>query len=170
MGSRPNGCLRRRGPRHANRRRGSNATLPKRDRWTRRQRVGRRYGGGAQDRRAKNPGSCSGLRSHWNGRRCRRADARKCDDSTRARWFDGARDRRIAAKRHMGSLLVRAPNSVPEMASRSRISLAGTMSAPMASTMCCAPRAAYRGSPPSVASGSPRRSSRLRDADVVAIP
>jgi hypothetical protein len=34
------------------------------------------------------------------------ADSRKCDDFARARWFDGARDRRIAVDRHMGPILV----------------------------------------------------------------
>jgi hypothetical protein len=34
------------------------------------------------------------------------ANARKCDDFACARWFHGARDRRIAVERHMGSVLV----------------------------------------------------------------
>jgi hypothetical protein len=40
-------------------------------------------------------------------------------------------------------LSTRASNSLPKMASRSRISRSGTMSAPIASTICCAVHAAY---------------------------
>jgi hypothetical protein len=34
------------------------------------------------------------------------ADSGKCDDFACARWFDSARDRRIALERHVRSILV----------------------------------------------------------------
>ena len=34
------------------------------------------------------------------------ADSRKCEDFSCTRWFDGSRDRSIAAERHVGSVLV----------------------------------------------------------------
>jgi hypothetical protein len=34
------------------------------------------------------------------------ADSRKCDDLSCTRWFDGSRDRSIAAERPVGSVLV----------------------------------------------------------------
>jgi hypothetical protein len=40
------------------------------------------------------------------------ADSRQRDDIARVRRFHGARDRRIAAKRHMGSVVVVVPSSM----------------------------------------------------------
>jgi hypothetical protein len=62
-------------------------------------------------------------------------DSGKCDDFACARWFSSARNRRIAAERHVRSVLVIISDVLAHQ-------YAGRKSAPMASTIWCAVHAA----------------------------